>query len=290
MTTYHSLAVDGVNIFYREAGPKDAPTLVLLHGFPSSSHMYRELIDRLSPHFHLIAPDYPGFGYSDAPDPDTFTYSFDHLADVIERFLQTLGITRFSLFLQDYGGPLGFRLATHHPERIEALIIQNANAYLEGVTPALAPIQAYWQDRNETTEAAVRALLRPETTKFQYTQGARSLEQVSPDAWTVDQHFLDRPGNDAIQLALLYDYRTNVELYPEWQAYLRKHLPPTLVVWGQNDPFFGPAGARAYQRDVPEAEIHLLDTGHFALEEDADEIAALIRQFLASRARVSSTA
>jgi len=283
LTTYHSLAIDGINLFYREAGHKDAPTIVLLHGFPSSSHMFRELIDLLAPHFHLIAPDYPGFGYSDSPAPDRFTYSFDHLADVLEQFLQILGIDRFSLYLQDYGGPVGFRIATRQPDRIESLIIQNANVYLKGLTAAWAPLQAYWEDCSEATDAAVRALLRPETTEFLYTQGVRNRDTISPDAWTMDQRVLDRPGNDAIQLALFYDYRTNVDLYPAWQAYLRHHLPPTLVVWGQNDPFFGPEGARAYTRDVPHAEIHLLDTGHFALEEEAGAIADAVRRFLASR-------
>jgi len=279
--TYHTRAIDGVDIFYREAGPADAPTIVLLHGFPSSSHMYRELIPLLADRFHLVAPDYPGFGYSAAPTPDLFAYTFDHLADVMDHFLEELGLDRYSLYMQDYGGPIGFRLATRHPERIAALIVQNANAYDEGISAAFDPLKPFWSSRTPRTEMAARALLTRDTTIFQYTHGARRPELVSPDAWTSDQAFLDQPGIDDIQLDLLHDYPSNLALYPAWHAYLRAHRPPTLVVWGRNDPFFTVPGAEAFQRDLPDAEVHLLDTGHFALEEERDTIAAHIRRFLA---------
>jgi len=279
-TAYRTRAIDGLDIFYREADPGGAPTIVLLHGFPSSSHMYRELIPLLADHFHLVAPDYPGFGYSAAPSPDGFAYTFDHLADVMDRFLAALGLDRYSLYMQDYGGPVGLRLATRHPERIDALIVQNANAYAEGISAAFDPLKPFWADRTPRTEMAARALLTRDTTVFQYTHGARRPDRVSPDAWTSDQAFLDQPGIDAIQLDLLHDYPSNLALYPAWQAYLRAHRPPTLVVWGRNDPFFTVPGAEAFQRDLPDAEIHLLDTGHFALEEERDAIAALLRRFL----------
>lgn len=280
MTTYHTITVEGLEIFYREAGPADAPSLVLLHGFPSSSHMFRELIPLLSDRFHLVAPDYPGFGYSAAPPPGAFAYTFDHLASVIERFLEALGLTRYSLYLQDYGGPIGLRLATRQPERLETLIVQNANAYVEGISAAFEPLKPFWAHRTPMTEQAARTLLTRDTTIYQYTHGVRDRTRISPDAWTVDQHFLDRAGNDAIQLDLLQDYSANLALYPAWHAYFRARRPRTLIVWGQNDPFFTVAGARAYLRDLPEAELHLLDTGHFALEEDHDTIAAHIHRFM----------
>jgi pimeloyl-ACP methyl ester carboxylesterase len=280
MTTYRTITVDGLDIFYREAGPADAPCIVLLHGFPSSSHMFRDLIPLLSDRFHLVAPDYPGFGYSAAPAPGVFAYTFDHLADVVERLLEARGLARYGLYLQDYGGPVGLRLASRHPERVEALIVQNANAYTEGISPALDPLKPFWAHRTPETEQAARALLTRDTTIFQYTHGARDRALVSPDSWTVDQHFLDRPGNAAIQLDLLHDYPANLALYPTWHAYFRAHRPRTLLVWGQNDPFFTVAGARAYLHDLPEAELHLLDTGHFALEEDHEAIAAHIRRFI----------
>lgn len=280
MTTYHTITVEGLEIFYREAGPADAPSLVLLHGFPSSSHMFRELIPLLSDRFHLVAPDYPGFGYSAAPPPGAFAYTFDHLASVIERFLEALGLTRYSLYLQDYGGPIGLRLATRQPEHVETLIVQNANAYVEGILAAFEPLEPFWAHRTPMTEQAARTLLTRDTTIYQYTHGVRDRTRISPDAWTVDQHFLDRAGNDAIQLDLLQDYSANLALYPAWHAYFRARRPRTLIVWGQNDPFFTVAGARAYLRDLPEAELRLLDTGHFALEEDHDTIAAHIHRFM----------
>jgi len=233
MITYRTLTVDGLNVFYREAGPVDAPTLVLLHGFPSSSHMFRELIPALSETFHLVAPDYPGFGQSDSPSIEEFDYRFDHLAEIVEHFLQALGLQRFSLYVQDYGAPIGFRLATKHPEWIQALIVQNGNAYEEGISAAFEPLKSFWAERNATTEVAARALLQRETTIFQYTHGARHPETISPDAWTMDQALLDRPGNDLIQLELLHDYPSNLRRYPEWHAYFRQYQPPTLIVWGQ---------------------------------------------------------
>jgi pimeloyl-ACP methyl ester carboxylesterase len=284
--TYHTAQVDGLKLFYREAGPKDAPTVVLLHGFPSSSHMFRELITRLGDKYHLVAPDYPGFGYSDAPPPDQYAYTFDHLADTVDHFLDQKGITKYSIYIQDYGSPVGFRLATRHPERIQAIITQNGNAYDEGLSPFWAEfLYPYWKDPNPTTEAKVRQLLTLDATKLQYLQGFRNSDDVSPDSYLFDQSKLDRPGNDKIQLALFYDYRNNPPLYPAWHKYLREKKPPVLVVWGKNDPVFAPAGAEAFLKDVPQAELHLLDTGHFALEEDVAEIAQIIRAFLAKNIR-----
>jgi pimeloyl-ACP methyl ester carboxylesterase len=284
--TYHTAQVDGVKLFYREAGPKDAPTVVLLHGFPSSSHMFRELIPRLSDKYHVVAPDYPGFGYSEAPSPDQYAYTFDHLADTVDHFLDQKGITKYSIYVQDYGSPIGFRLATRHPERIQAIITQNGNAYDEGLSPFWAEfLYPYWKDPNPTTEAKVRQLLALDATKLQYRQGFRNPDDVSPDSYLFDQSKLDRTGNDKIQLALFYDYRNNPPLYPAWHKYLREKKPPVLVVWGKNDPVFAPAGAEAFLKDVPQAELHLLDTGHFALEEDGAEIAQIIRAFLAKNIR-----
>lgn len=283
-TTYHTALVAGVRIFYREAGPVGAPTIVLLHGDPSSSHEFRNLIPLLADRYHLIAPDYPGFGYSDAPSPARFAYTFDHLTTVIDGLLTHLGLTRYSLYVQDIGGPIGFRLATRHPERIQALIVQNANAYAEGLSAAWGPIKAFWARRDAATERTVAAFFRLPLLMAQYTQGARQPDLISPDAWTSDQAFLDRPGIVPIQLDLAYDYSSNLALYPAWQAYFRAHQPPTLIAWGRNDPFFTVVGARAYLRDLPRAELHLLDTGHFALEEDHGAIAALIHRFLAAHA------
>jgi pimeloyl-ACP methyl ester carboxylesterase len=280
--TYHTTQVDDLKIFYREAGPKDAPTVVLLHGFPSSSHMFRELIPRLSDKYHVVAPDYPGYGYSDAPSPEQYVYTFDHLADTVDHFLTQQGITKYSIYIQDYGSPVGFRLATRHPERVQAIITQNGNAYDEGLSPFWAEyLYPYWKDPNPTNEAKVRQLLTLEATKLQYLQGFRNPDDVSPDSFLFDQAKLDRPGNDKIQLALFYDYRNNPPLYPAWHKYLREKKPAVLVVWGKNDPVFAPAGAEAFLKDAPSAELHLLDTGHFALEEDGTEIAQLIRAFLA---------
>jgi pimeloyl-ACP methyl ester carboxylesterase len=278
MTTYHNIQVDGLNLFYREAGQAELPTLVLLHGFPSSSHMFRDLIPHLEDHFHVLAPDYPGFGYSDAPAPGDFSYTFDHLADVIEHLIQKLEIKTFGLYLQDYGGPVGFRIAARNPERITGLIVQNANAYREGLSEAMAPIARYWSDR-AGMEPAIRGFLTKETTTFQYTHGAGKSERISPDSYHHDQTLLDRPGNDLIQLELLFDYQTNPPLYPAWQKYFRQHQPRALIVWGRNDPFFTVPGAEAYLRDLPQAELHLLEAGHFALEELHEEIAARINRF-----------
>jgi len=280
-THYHTVSVNGLDIFYREAGDATKPAILLLHGFPSSSHMYRELMPALAANHHVIAPDYPGFGQSSALDATSFSYSFDHLAEVMESFLEQIGYTRFALFMQDYGSPVGFRIASNQPEWISALIIQNANAYVEGINmAAFAPLQPFWADWNTQTEKPVRGFLAAETTKFQYSHGVRDLSAISPDAWLHDQTLLDRPGNDRIQLSLLHDYQNNVPLYSQWQDYLRTNEPPTLITWGKNDPFFTEAGARAYLKDVPKAELHFFDTGHFALEEDCLEIAELILNFL----------
>ena len=280
--TYHTAQVDGLKIFYREAGPKDAPTIVLLHGFPTSSHMYRGLIPRLSDKYHVVAPDFPGYGYSDMPAPSRYAYTFDHLADTTEHLLDQLGVQKYSIYIMDYGAPVGFRLATRHPEKIQAIVTQNGNAYDEGLGPFWAVyFYPMWKERNAASEAAARKLLTFESTKYQYTQGFRNPEHVSPDAYTLDQLGLDRPGNDQIQLDLAYDYRTNPPLYPSWQKYLREKKPPVLIIWGKNDPIFIAPGAQAFLRDVPNAEIHMLNTGHFALEEDGAVMAQYIRTFLA---------
>lgn len=280
MTNYRTITIDGFNVFYREAGSQNASTLVLLHGFPASSHMYQGLIEALSDTFHLVAPDFLGFGNSDSPTVDEFEYSFDHLAEVTEHFLQSLGLSRLSLYVHDYGAPIGFRIATKHPAWIETLIIQNGNAYEEGLTSAFEPARAFWRERTEATEAAMTHLLTHEAITFAYAQGTRHPEQINPDNVILDLWNLQRPGSRATQLELLYDYRTNLERYPEWQAYFRQYQPPTLVVWGKHDPFFSPEGALAYQRDLNTIEVHLLETGHFALEEDVAQIAALITRFL----------
>jgi len=283
---YKAAKIDGLKIFYREAGPKQGPNVVLLHGFPSSSHMFRELIPLLADKYHVIAPDYPGYGYSDAPPADEFSYTFDHLAEVIDHFLDQQKITRYSIYIQDYGSPVGFRLATRHPERIQAIITQNGNAYDEGLAPFWAEyLYPYWKERNPETEAKVRKLLTLDTTKFQYQKGYRDPSHISPDTWTFDQAGLDRPSNDRIQLDLFYDYRVNPPLYPKWHQYLRDMQPPVLAVWGKNDPIFSAPGAKAFLRDDPKTELHLLDTGHFALEEEAPQIARLIHAFLDKNVR-----
>lgn len=281
MTThYHNVIIDGVNIFYREAGPKDAPVLFMLHGFPSSSHMFRDLIPLLSDRYRIIAPDYPGFGYSDAPGVDTFDYTFDHLTQIIEKLIRTLGLKKFSLFMQDYGGPIGFRIASQQPERIQALIVQNANAYVEGISAAFEPMKPFWENRNAETEVPIRGLLQKETTYFQYTHGVTDIATISPDSWRHDQALLDRPGNDLIQLELLHNYPSNVARYDEWQTYFRHAQPPTLVVSGQNDPFFTAEGQHAFKKDIKNAEINLYPGGHFVLEEFHRDIAEKIRTFL----------
>lgn len=281
-TLYKTQPVDGINIFYREAGSRNQPTIVLLHGFPSSSHMYRDLIPKLSGSYHVIAPDMPAFGYSDQPSIDTFEYTFNHLAEFMDRFLDAIAVDRYSIYVQDYGSPVGFRLFMKHPERIQAIISQNGNAYEEGLGDFWGEaIMPYWKARNAQTEKKVAELLTFESTKFQYSAGVRNPECVSPDSYHSDQRTLDRPGNREIQLALFYDYHTNVEQYSQWHQALRKVQPPLLAVWGKNDPIFIPAGAEAFRRDLPDAEIHFVDSGHFALEEEADAIADHILAFLA---------
>ena len=278
---YHSINVDGLNVFYREAGNPEKPAVVLLHGFPSSSHMYRELIPQLASSFHVIAPDYPGFGYSDQPPASQFSYTFDHLAQITDAFLNAAGIQRYAIYVQDYGAPVGFRLFLKHPDKITAIVSQNGNAYNEGLGPFWDEyLRPYWNERTPATEAKVRGLLTIGSTRFQYSAGFRDTNHVSPDAWTLDQMTLDRPGNQEIQLALFYDYQNNVKQYEAWHAALRKYHPAVLAVWGKNDPIFPAPGAEAFKRDVPDAEIHLLNTGHFALEEDANEIAGYMIRFL----------
>jgi pimeloyl-ACP methyl ester carboxylesterase len=278
---HRSVNIDGLDIFYREAGRKDVPTILLLHGFPTSSHMFRNLIPALADEFRLVAPDYPGFGHSSAPPVGQFDYTFDKLADVVEKFIQQIGLRNYALYVQDYGAPLGYRLAVRHPERVAALVVQNGNAYEEGLNNDFwKPLKAYWQDRSEKNAEPLRKFLTLEATKWQYTHGVRNIEAISPDTWTIDQALLDRPGNKEIQLALFYSYGSNPAQYPHWHDYFRKHQPPTLIVWGKNDTIFPPAGAEPYKRDLQNIEYHLLETGHFALEEDGDEIASLMRQFL----------
>lgn len=279
-THHKTVNVNGLDIFYRESGPESAPVVLLLHGFPTSSHMFRNLIPALSDRFHLIAPDYPGFGNSSMPPVDKFNYTFDSLAEVVEGFIQKLGLKRYSLYVQDYGAPVGFRLAVKHPEWVQALIVQNGNAYEEGLSEAFAPVKAYWKEPSEANAEALKNFLTLDATKWQYTHGVRNAQAISPDNWIVDQHFLDRPGNEGIQLQLFLDYRSNPASYPQWQAYFRQHQPPTLVVWGKNDPFFTEGGALAYERDLRNVEVHLLDTGHFALEEEGVVIADYILRFL----------
>lgn len=277
---YRTIQIDGLDIFYREAGSPENPTILLLHGFPTSSHMFRNLMPALSDRFHLVAPDYPGYGNSAMPLVSEFDYTFDNLATVVDKFVQTLGLSKYSLYLMDYGAPIGFRLATQHPEKVEALLIQNGNAYEEGLEEFWDPLRAYWSDRSEANAAPLRAFLELEGTQWQYVNGVRNPEAISPDNWNMDQRFLDRPGNTEIQLALFYDYGSNVPLYPDWQAYMRQYQPPALITWGKNDFIFPEAGAHPYKRDLQTLEFHLLDTGHFALEEDGDQIASLMRQFL----------
>ncbi len=282
---YRHAVVDGTRIFYREAGRADAPALLLLHGFPTSSHMFRELMPQLAEHYHLIAPDLPGFGFSDAPDSESFKYSFDHLAEVIDRFTDAVGILRYALYVFDYGAPVGFRLALKHPDRITAIISQNGNAYLEGLSDGWNPIQAYWKDPTPENRFALRAFLSPETTRWQYVHGVRDEAAVAPESWTLDSALLARRGNDEIQLDLFLDYASNVALYPAFQEYFRKHRPPLLAAWGRNDPFFLPPGAEAFRRDIPQAEVIFFDTGHFALETHVCEIADAIGAFLGKHLR-----
>ena len=277
---YRTAEVDGLRIFYREAGRVDAPTLLLLHGFPSAGHMFRDLIPLLADRFHLVAPDLPGFGQSDMPSPNGFKYTFDNLARVIDRFTEVIGLERFVIYIFDYGAPVGLRIAAKHPDRITAIISQNGNAYEEGLSEGWSPIQAYWCEPNQANRDALRSFLAPETTLFQYTHGVSDPSLVSPDGRSLDDHYLARAGAQEAQLDLFLDYVSNVALYPTFQAYFRNHQPPFLAVWGKNDPFFLPAGAEAFKRDIPGAEVHFFDTGHFALETHSAEIAAVIRDFL----------
>jgi len=300
---YRTVTIEDVEIFYREAGNPDHPTLLLLHGFPTSSHMFRNLIPALADEFHLVAPDYPGYGFSSMPSVDEFDYSFDNIARIIEKFTDEIGLDHYSLYLMDYGAPIGFRIATSRPERVDTLIVQNGNAYIEGIDNDFwEPIRAYWKDRNAidqglnndfwknvkaaynkevmSNDEALRFLLTLGATKWQYTNGMPNVEAVSPDNWGHVQPLLDREGNQEIQLQMFYSYGSNPPLYPAWQEYLREHQPPTLIVWGKNDEIFPAAGAEPYKRDLTDLEYHLIDTGHFALETHGQEIADLMRDFL----------
>lgn len=277
---YRSATIDGVKVFYREAGPADGPVVLLLHGFPTSSHMFRNLIPQLADRYRVIAPDYPGFGQSDAPDHTKFAYTFAHYADLVDGLMGQLNASRYAMYVMDYGAPVGYRLALKHPERVSGLIVQNGNAYDEGLREFWNPIKAYWASGAQKDREALNGLVTLDTTKFQYTDGVKDLTRVSPDNWVQDQALLDRPGNRDIQLDLFYDYRTNVPLYPSFQAFFRQYKPATLIVWGKNDKIFPAEGASPYLRDLPNAELHLLDTGHFALEDKLDEMGPLIRSFL----------
>jgi pimeloyl-ACP methyl ester carboxylesterase len=277
---YRTADVDGWKIFYREAGSRHAPTLLLLHGFPSAGHMFRDLIPHLADRFHIVAPDLPGFGQSDLVARGMFAYTFDHIAEVIDRFTEVIGLKRFAIYVFDYGAPTGFRIAAKRPERITALISQNGNAYEEGLSDGWNPIRAYWEDASEKNREALRTLLKPETTVWQYTHGVPDATKVSPDGYSLDNFYLSRPGADEVQLDLFGDYKSNIALYPAFQNYFRTHKPPFLAVWGKNDPFFLPPGAEAFKRDIPNATVRFFDTGHFALETHAAEIAAAIRDFL----------
>jgi pimeloyl-ACP methyl ester carboxylesterase len=280
MTKYQRATVEGVRIFYREAGSKTAPSIVLLHGFPTSSHMFRDLIPMLADRYHVVAPDLPGFGFSDAPDRKQFRYTFDHLAKVIDGFTQAIGLDRYAIYVFDYGAPVGFRLALAHPERITAIISQNGNAYEEGLSQGWNPIQKYWKEPTAENRKALREFLTPEATKSQYLYGVEDPTLVAPESYELDSALLARPGNDEIQLDLFLDYASNVVLYPKFQEYFRTQRPPLLAVWGKNDPFFLPAGAEAFKRDNPSAEVQFFDTGHFAPETHAPEIARAISDFL----------
>ena len=277
---YKRADVDGFKVFYREAGHNGAPKLLLLHGFPSAGHMFRDLIPHLADDFHIVAPDLPGFGQSDMPSRETFKYTFDHIADVIERFTEVIGFDRFAVYVFDYGAPTGFRLAMRQPTRITAIVSQNGNAYEEGLSEGWNPIRAYWQDPSAENRKALRAFLAPETTRWQYTHGVTDETAISPDGYSLDNFYLARPGADELQLDLFGDYKSNIALYPAFQDYFRKYKPPFLAVWGKNDPFFLPPGAEAFKRDIPNAIVRFFDTGHFALETHAREIGQAISEFL----------
>ena len=282
---YKTILVDSLKIFYREAGERTKPAIILLHGFPSSSHMYRNLISELASNYHVIAPDYPGFGQSSAPTPQQYQYTFDNLSITMEHFIDKLKIKKTSLYIQDYGGPVGMRIAARRPELIQSLIIQNANAYVEGLGEILKPLTAYIENQNAETEKAARFFLTVDATKWQYITGAESPEKIAPDSYSIDQYYLDREGNDVIQLALFRDYGSNIALYEKWHQYFAKYKPPLLIIWGKNDQFFTASGANAYKKDNPDAEIHLLNGGHFALEEHHLEISKLIINFLRTKVK-----
>jgi pimeloyl-ACP methyl ester carboxylesterase len=278
--SYRTADVDGFKIFYRESGAASAPKLLLLHGFPTSSHMFRDLIPLLSDRFHVVAPDLPGFGRSDMPPPSQFRYTFDNIAAVVDRFTERIEFDRFALYVFDYGAPTGFRLAMRHPDRISAIISQNGNAYVEGLSDGWNPIRAYWQDPSQSNRTALRMFLAPETTVWQYTHGVPDPGKVSPDGYSLDNFYLARPGADEVQLDLFGDYKSNVALYPAFQEYFRAHKPRFLAIWGKNDPFFLPPGAEAFKRDIPQATVRFLDTGHFALETHAPDVAEAIKKLL----------
>jgi len=280
MIKHKTIEVSGLNLFYREAGNPQSPAVLLLHGFPTSSHMFRNLIPQLAGDYHVVAPDLPGFGFTEAPSRDKFKYTFDNLAKVIDVFTEKIGLKRYAIYIFDYGAPVGLRLALQHPDRVTAIISQNGNAYEEGLSAGWNPIQKYWQDPSTANRAALRDFLKPEATKWQYTHGVADTSLVAPEAYALDSALLARPGNDEIQLDLFLDYAGNVALYPKFQEYFRKKHPPLLAVWGQNDPFFLPPGAKAFSRDNPNADVHFYDTGHFALETHANEIGSRIRTFL----------
>jgi pimeloyl-ACP methyl ester carboxylesterase len=284
---HRTMKVRDLDIFYREAGPQDAPTVLLLHGFPTSSQMFRNLIPALADRYHVVAPDYPGFGHSSMPPHDQFAYTFDNLATVVDEFIAALGLSKYALYVQDYGAPVGYRLATRHPERVTGIIVQNGNAYDEGLDNDFwKPLKAYWQEPNSSEKRnALRAFLNVEATRWQYTHGVPNPERIAPDGWTTDQYLLDRKGNDEVQLDLFLSYGSNPPLYPQWHEYFRKHQPPMLIVWGKNDAIFPAAGAEPYKRDLKSIDFHLLDAGHFALESEGDQIARLIREFLARTTR-----
>jgi pimeloyl-ACP methyl ester carboxylesterase len=278
---YRKVDVDGINVFCREAGPKEAPTILLLHGFPTAGHMFRDLIPQLADRFRIVAPDLPAFGQSDMPARGTFAYTFENIANVIDRFTEVIGLSRFAMYVFDYGAPVGFRLAVRHPDRVTAIISQNGNAYEEGLSDGWNPIRGYWQEPSKANREALRSFLAPDTTRWQYTHGVPDVTAVSPDGYSLDNFYLARPGADEIQLDLFGDYKSNVAAYPTFQNYFRTGKPRFLAVWGKNDPFFLPQGAEAFRRDIPSATVHFFDTGHFALETHAKEIGAVIRHFLA---------
>jgi pimeloyl-ACP methyl ester carboxylesterase len=282
-TNYRRIDIDGIEIFYREAGPKDKGSILLLHGFPTASHMFRELIPKLSEQYHVVAPDFPGFGQSGMPPREQFSYTFENIANVMTGFTKAVGLDRFTLYIFDYGAPVGLRMALEHPERVTGIVSQNGNAYVEGLSDGWNPIRAYWKDPTEKNRATLRMFLKPETTIWQYTEGAPDKSLVSPDGYSLDNFYLARPGADEVQLDLLLDYASNVAMYPKFQQYFRENQPPLLAVWGRNDPFFLPPGAEVFKRDIPKAQVRFLDAGHFATETHSDAIASAIVEFLSAQ-------